>query len=188
MENASRPCIETFGLSHKMRACTSMLAAATVIMLTACVQNPVVHKLDASVPASSAASIVGSRTSDGAYSFEYYAVDQVNHNDARGRFSSLGTAPDEFRVLLAPQVNNIWVEGRVRTGLGVPAKRVAAMLSFAASPGTSYQILGRAGNVSASMRIINLATKEVVAAIDNVAYTSPPPGYPTQFIPIFIGR
>ena len=172
----------------RVRRLRSTFLLVVVMGLSACVQSPIVHTLDASTSADSAATLVGSRTSDGAYSFEYYAVDQINYNNSRGRFSSLGTSPDEFKVLLAPKTNNVWVEGRVRAGLGVPAKRVAAMLSFTAVPRTQYQIVGRASADSAYLSIVNLTTKEIVASVDNVTFTLPPPGYPTQFIPIFIAR
>lgn len=174
-------------LSRVTQLCAT-LSLVIVMGLSACVQSPSVHTLDASTSADSAATLVGSRTSDGAYSFEYYAVDQINYNNARGRFSSFGSSPDEFKVLLAPRTNNVWVEGRVRAGLGVPAKRVAAMLSFTAVPRTQYQIVGRASADSAYISIVNLTTKEIVASVDSVVFTLPPPGYPTQFIPIFIGR
>lgn len=174
--------------SWRVTQLSATLLLVIAIGLSGCVQSPIIHALDASTPAESAASLVGSRKSDGAYSFEYYAVDQINYNNARGRFSSMGTSPDEFKVLLAPNTNNVWVEGRVRAGLGVPVKRVAAMLSFTALPRTQYQIVGRASADSAYLCVVNLATKEIVAFVDNVPYTLPAPGYPTQFIPIFIGR
>jgi hypothetical protein len=153
-----------------------------------CVQGPTIHRVDASLPAGSTATLIGSRSSDGYFTFDYYAVNQVNYNDVRGRFEGPLTAPDEFEVRLAPTQNNIWVEARVRRGQGVAAQRLAAMITFTATARTRYQVQGTPGALSGSIRVVNLSTGETVASVTDVAYSLPPPGYPTQFIPIFIKR
>ena len=157
------------------------------LSVTGCIQTPPVHSV-AGVENTKLALVTGSRVSDGMHNFEYFAVDQVDYKDVRSRFAVSLASPDELAIPLTAGPHILWIEGRAKRGIGTAPARIATSFTLNAVAGRKYQVRGRVEQSVAAVWLVDQETGQIVASVEGVPLTQPPPGYPTSSIPIFIRR